>query len=554
MPNTKKLLSITNLKKYFPVAKTSIFQKNTLYVRANEDITIDIYEGETLGIVGESGCGKSTFGRVLLQLYPQTAGCTLYYGTTLDRLTPSYVEDTIVHHEKYRRKLKKSTEKYEELHKKVEEAGGEDAADFYLLQSEHLAKGEMETDVSNLVKILGGFYPCEDKKGIELLHKQYEACKKRNEAAEKVRLHQVASEHFDQEYQEADPDKKARLEKKRADAREKLSALQKDEAAAQAQVDKITAELDALRASYANDEQFQHYEGLRDNGVDLARLKYAEMRKLRKDLQIIFQDPYSSLNPRFTVGQIIEEGLVTHHFFRHGSSKMRAYIVETMEKCGLQEYMLHRYPHQFSGGQRQRICIARALAVQPKFVVCDECVSALDVSIQSQIINLLQELKEKQNLTYLFISHDLSVVKFISDRIAVMYLGNIVELTDKKTIFKDPRHPYTVALLSSIPTTDPGSADKERIILEGSIPSPVNPPDGCKFCTRCYMATEKCRRVTPALVEIEPGHFCACHYPERKLGEHGEYLFEVKKSTKTIEAENDAKVAAEKAAAEQAEA
>jgi peptide/nickel transport system ATP-binding protein len=523
-------------------------------VRANEDITIDIYEGETLGIVGESGCGKSTFGRVLLQLYPQTAGCTLYYGTTLDRMTPHYVEDTIVHEEKYRRKLKKSTEKYEELRKKVEEAGGEDSADFYLLQSEHLAKGEMETDISNIVKILGGFYPCNDRKGINLLHKEYEANKKRNEASEKVKLHRIQTELFEQDLEDAEDAKKAKLQKKVDDAKQKLAALQKAEAEAQAEVDKITAELEAIRASYAGNEEFQRYEAMRDNGVDLARLKYGEMRKLRKDLQIIFQDPYSSLNPRFTVGQIIEEGLVTHNFFRHGSSKMRAYIVETMEKCGLQEYMLHRYPHQFSGGQRQRICIARALAVQPKFVVCDECVSALDVSIQSQIINLLQDLKEKQKLTYLFISHDLSVVKFISDRIAVMYLGNIVELTDKKTIFKDPRHPYTVALLSSIPTTDPGSADKERIILEGSIPSPVNPPDGCKFCTRCYMATEKCRRVTPALVEIEPGHFCACHYPERKLGEHGEYLFEVKKSTKTIEAENDAKVAAEKAAAEQAEA
>ncbi len=554
MPNTKKLLSITNLKKYFPVAKTSIFQKTQLYVRANEDITIDIYEGETLGIVGESGCGKSTFGRVLLQLYPQTAGCTLYYGTTLDRMTPHYVEDTIVHEEKYRRKLKKSTEKYEELRKKVEEAGGEDSADFYLLQSEHLAKGEMETDISNIVKILGGFYPCNDRKGIDLLHKEYEANKKRNEASEKVKLHRIQTELFEQDLEDAEDAKKAKLQKKVDDAKQKLAALQKAEAEAQAEVDKITAELEAIRASYAGNEEFQRYEAMRDNGVDLARLKYGEMRKLRKDLQIIFQDPYSSLNPRFTVGQIIEEGLVTHNFFRHGSSKMRAYIVETMEKCGLQEYMLHRYPHQFSGGQRQRICIARALAVQPKFVVCDECVSALDVSIQSQIINLLQDLKEKQKLTYLFISHDLSVVKFISDRIAVMYLGNIVELTDKKTIFKDPRHPYTVALLSSIPTTDPGSADKERIILEGSIPSPVNPPDGCKFCTRCYMATDKCRRVTPALVEIEPGHFCACHYPERKLGEHGEYLFEVKKSTKTIEAENDAKVAAEKAAAEQAEA
>jgi peptide/nickel transport system ATP-binding protein len=194
--------------------------------------------------------------------------------------------------------------------------------------------------------------------------------------------------------------------------------------------------------------------------------------------------------------------------------------------------MLHRYPHQFSGGQRQRICIARALAVQPKFVVCDECVSALDVSIQSQIINLLQELKEKQHLTYMFISHDLSVVKFISDRIAVMYLGSIVELADKNTIFSDPRHPYTVALLSSIPTTEPDSADKERIILEGNIPSPVNPPAGCKFCTRCYMATDKCRRVSPPLVEIEPNHFCACHYPERKIDENKNFLFDVK-TTKT---------------------
>ena len=200
--------------------------------------------------------------------------------------------------------------------------------------------------------------------------------------------------------------------------------------------------------------------------------------------------------------------------------------MEFMRKCGLQDYMLHRYPHQFSGGQRQRICIARSLAVQPKFVVCDECVSALDVSIQSQIINLLQDLKEQQNLTYLFISHDLSVVKYISDRIGVMYLGNIVELADKDDMFKDPRHPYTVALLSSIPTTDPDSAAKDKIILEGNIPSPINPPTGCKFHTRCYMATEKCSRICPKLTEVEPNHFVACHYPERKLGENGEYLFD----------------------------
>ena len=277
---------------------------------------------------------------------------------------------------------------------------------------------------------------------------------------------------------------------------------------------------------FADNEDFQKYEKLLDSGIDLSRLRYGEMRHLRRDLQIIFQDPYSSLNPRMTVGQIIEEGLTTHKMFTHGTEAMKQYILKVMDECGLQDYMLHRYPHQFSGGQRQRICIARALAVKPKFVVCDECVSALDVSIQSQIINLLQELKEKENLTYLFISHDLSVVRFISDKIVVMYLGNIVEYASAEELFDDPRHPYTLALLSSIPTTDEDSLKKERILLEGNIPSPIRPPDGCKFHTRCYMACEECKRVPPPLVEIKPGHFVACHRPEKKM-ENGEYLFEV---------------------------
>ncbi len=528
MPNTKKLLSITNLKKYFPVAKSSIFQKKRLYVRANEDITIDIYEGETLGIVGESGCGKSTLGRVLLQLYPQTAGCTLYYGITLDELTPSYVRDTIVNEKKYRKKLQKAIEKADELEKKVEAAGGEDHADFYLLQECNIAKCDVQTHMSNIVKILGGFFAKDDPEGLKLLLEIYGENKKRNAILARRKTQQVNFEHFEHELTEAPENKKASVSGKKDRAEAALRSTDQEVAELDQKIAQLQSKLDAVKAKYAGDPEFEKYEAMRDNGIDLARLNYQEMRGLRKDLQIIFQDPYSSLNPRFTVGQIIEEGLVTHKFFKHGSSKLRAYIVDTMEKCGLQEYMLHRYPHQFSGGQRQRICIARALAVQPKFVVCDECVSALDVSIQSQIINLLQELKEKQNLTYMFISHDLSVVKFISDRIAVMYLGNIVELADKKTIFSDPRHPYTVALLSSIPTTEAGSADKERIILEGNIPSPVNPPAGCKFCTRCYMAQDKCRRVAPPLVEVEPGHFCACHFPERKLDENKNYLFDVK--------------------------
>ena len=533
MPTTKKLLSITNLKKYFPVAKSSIFQRNRLYVRANENITIDIYEGETLGIVGESGCGKSTLGRVLLQLYPQTAGCTLYYGVTLDELTPDYVRDTIKNAKKYRKRLEKASEKARDLEQKVAAAGGEDGADFYLLQECNIAQCDEQTNLSNIVKILGGFYAKDDPEGTALLLDIYNENKKRNRVLENRKKHQVNLEHFDHAISEEPKGSKAAGLARKKDR--EAAVLQKVDGVV-AEYDRRIADLqkklDTVKAKYRSDPEFAKYEAMLDNGIDLARLSTQEMRGLRKNMQIIFQDPYSSLNPRFTVGQIIEEGLVTHHFFKHGSAKLRAYIVETMEKCGLQEYMLHRYPHQFSGGQRQRICIARALAVQPKFVVCDECVSALDVSIQSQIINLLQELKETQHLTYMFISHDLSVVKFISDRIAVMYLGSIVELADKNTIFKDPRHPYTVALLSSIPTTEAGSADKERIILEGNIPSPVNPPAGCKFCTRCYMATDKCRRVSPPLVEIEPNHFCACHYPERKLDDEKNFLFQINQAKK----------------------
>ena len=528
MQNTKKLLSITNLKKYFPVSKTSIFQRKQLYVRANEDITLDIYEGETLGIVGESGCGKSTLGRVLLQLYPQTAGCTLYYGTTLDRMTPDYVIDTIRNDEKYRSKLKRSLAKAEELAQKVEEAGGEDGADFYLLQDANIARCEAETAMSNLVKIIGGFYVHDDKAGMKLLGDIFELHKKQNVLYDEKTDLELEADSFSDLIESGSGAKAEKAKSKKAEAEKKIAEIQEKIAGYDVKIEALEKELEGVRKQYADDPEFVKYESLRDNGIDLARLKYTGMRKLRKDLQIIFQDPYSSLNPRFTVGQIIEEGLTTHKMFKHGSSSLRAHIVKTMEECGLQEYMLHRYPHQFSGGQRQRICIARALAVRPKFVVCDECVSALDVSIQSQIINLLQELQDKQQLTYMFISHDLSVVKFISDRIAVMYLGNVVELADKKVLFDDPRHPYTIALLSSIPTTDPGSKDKERIVLEGNVPSPVNPPPGCKFCTRCYMATEKCKRVAPPLVEVEPNHFLACHFPEKKLGANREYLFDVK--------------------------
>lgn len=329
----KLLFRLKDFTKYFPLKKSSIFQKEALFVRANEGVDLDIFEGETLGLVGESGCGKSTLGRTLLQLYPLTKGEILYYG---------------------------------------------------------------------------------------------------------------------------DP---------------------------------------------------EHPEG-----IDLAKLNRDQMRKYRKDLQIIFQDPYSSLNPRMTVGQIISEGLKANGIIEKDDEESQKYILDVMEKCGLQPYFVHRYPHQFSGGQRQRIGIARAVALNPKFIVADEPVSALDVSIQSQVINLLLDLKERHKLTYLFISHDLSVIKYISDRVGVMYLGNLVELTDTKELFANRLHPYTEALLSAIPTTDL----KEKVeikILEGDIPSPINPPAGCKFHTRCQFAQERCKTEVPELREIRPNHMVACHFP-----------------------------------------
>jgi len=344
--NTQNLLSIVALKKYFPLPKKSLFSRNRPYLRAVEEITLDIRKGETFGLVGESGCGKSTFGRTLLQLYKPTSGSIYYY------------------------------------------------------------------------------------------------------AAERGR-------------------------------------------------------------------------------VELTALKGRALRALRKDLQIIFQDPYSSLNPRMTVGQIIEEGVAAHKFYKKGSPQMQVYLTEIMQKCGLQPYMLNRYPHQFSGGQRQRVCIARALAVKPKFVVCDECVSALDLSVQSQILNLLNDLKEREGLTYLFISHDLSVVRYISQRLAVMYFGKIVEMGEAEQVFSNPLHPYTVALISAIPSMQAGKEGKppQKILLSGNMPSAANPPKGCPFHTRCFMAQECCQRIPAPLKEVKTGHFVSCHFAEIPTEEKREIAF-----------------------------
>ncbi len=324
MADKQVLVRVENLKKHFPITRGIIIQRQVGAIKAVDGVTFDIYRGETLGLVGESGCGKSTTGRTILQLYRPTAG-NVYF-----------------------------------------------------------------------------------------------------------------------------------------------------------------------------------------EGENLVEMKGERLRRQRRKMQMIFQDPYASLNPRMTVGNIIGEPLEVHNVASGKERQER--VQELLKLVGLNPYFVNRYPHEFSGGQRQRIGVARALALNPSFIVCDEPISALDVSIQAQVVNLLEDLQEELGLTYLFIAHDLSMVRHISDRVAVMYLGKIVELTDRDSLYSNPQHPYTEALLSAVPIPDPDVEEKrKRIILKGDVPSPANPPEGCNFSTRCPKVMPVCHEVEPEFKEVAPGHWCACH-------------------------------------------
>lgn len=501
--NKKVLFKIRNLKKYFPIKKKSIFSRGANeYVHANENISIDIFEGETFGLVGESGCGKSTFGRTILQIYEQTEGTTLYYGTTLDKLAPSYMGKDILDIPKKFPSYDKEVETLHIIYDGLERTDDEEKI-AELNEAAMHQRRLLQEEYENMMRIAGGLLASDNLEEItSILDDYYKKIKERSKILLQIKKIKEKDEVRIRDKKELknailnDPKYKELLNKKEVLDKE---VLEKDQ--------KIKAKKEELKSK----DLFEKFESFVDDGIDLSRLTNEEMRELRKDLQIIFQDPYGSLDTKMTVGNIIGEGVLGHGLFKsRNEAGYNEYIQDVMNQCGLAPYFIHRYPHQFSGGQRQRIGIARALALNPTFIVCDEAVSALDVSIQSQIINLLQDLKTDLNLTYLFITHDLSVVKYISDRIGVMYLGVMVELSDSDRIFKNPLHPYTKALLQAIPRTDVDKG-QELQTIDGDIPSAVRPPKGCRFHTRCKYCMDICKQFEPELKEVEEGHFVACH-------------------------------------------
>lgn len=518
----KRLFKITNLTKYFPL-KRAFLSPVQEYVHAVESISLDIYEGETLGLVGESGCGKSTFGRTILQIYPSTAGSIQYYGASLGDVDAKYVYDAIKAIPERYSSLHAANDELEALVKKVSELKTQEDVVSELAKTQELLlekSRDYEANYADIVRIAGGLLVADDlEKVSQLLLEAYEAdvayCKVKNKIAD-LRLQA-----------EADPSTKSKNLAKIDSLEPEMASLEKVKLAKE-QV------LEDLRESLKDKPRFAELEAGRDEGINLSKLSTKELRPLRQDIQIIFQDPYSSLDTRMTLGNIIGEGVLAHEIFENNrSEEYNQYIQNIMQECGLAPYFIHRYPHQFSGGQRQRIGIARALALQPKFVVCDEAVSALDVSIQSQVINLLSSLKDQRNLTYLFITHDLSVVKYISDRIAVMYLGEVSELASSDKLFEKPLHPYTQALLRAIPRADIESGTQELSILSGDVPSAVRPPSGCRFHTRCDYCMEECKKFEPLLQEVEPDHFVACHLMNMQEEERAAYM--AKKDAEAME-------------------
>ncbi len=515
----KVLLELKKLKKYFPV-------RRGVSVKALEDVSFSLYEGEKFGVVGESGCGKSTLGRVILQLYPQTSGACIYYGRTLDEMCPKYLAREVAGLLDYQRKAAEFYQKSLEADKRAEalrrevdalsapgsakEARTEAALDKKLGALEFEAK-ELRKNASRQLRegsrVVGSLILCKDLPAVQALFDK--AQKETAAAAAATRRYREYEGQYERSCLEGKNDEALaqKLEAAGAEAARHVEAARdyRGQAWRDYHGKDILPITELTRDPAYQAKLDRNYE----TGINLGKLTGEEMRSLRREMQMIFQDPAASLDPRQSVGKSIEEVFVINTKF---SPKVRREkTLALLEEVGLKREHYDSYPHALSGGQKQRVGIARAIALDTKLVVLDEAVSALDVSVQAQILQLLEELSREKGLTYFFITHDLGVVKHFCDRILVMYLGNVCELSDSKALFHRPLHPYTESLLAAVPRLKVGGEHSTESVLDGDVPSAMNPPKGCPFHTRCPKCMEVCTRERPPVVEREPGHFVACH-------------------------------------------
>ena len=515
----KKLLELRKLKKYFPV-------RRGVAIKAVEDVTFSIYEGEKFGVVGESGCGKSTLGRVILQLYPQTSGACIYYGHTRDEMCPQYLAKEVARITDYQRKATEFYQKSLVLQKKADALRVEADAlsamgtDREVKKEARLQKRlselefqahELRKDASRQLRegsrTVGSLILCKDLPKVQELFTQAQketvaasaAIKKYREYEKQAAEAEVAGK--------PDPALRDRMEaaKREAVAHRDTAHGLRQKAFDDYRGKDILPITERTQDPAYQDKLDRNYE----TGINLGKLTREEMRELRREMQMIFQDPAASLDPRQTVGKSIEEVFVINTDLPAQVRKEKT--MELLEKVGLKREHYWSYPNTLSGGQKQRVGIARAIALDTKFVVLDESVSALDVSVQAQILQLLGELSAEKHLTYFFITHDLGVVKHFCDRILVMYLGNVCELAESAALFHNPLHPYTQSLLAAVPRLRVGEEHSTESVLEGDVPSAMNPPKGCPFHTRCSQCMEICGKERPPVVEAEPGHFVACH-------------------------------------------
>ena len=500
--STNKILEVKGLKKYFPLQK-DLFGKPLAYLKAVDDVTFSLEKGKTIGVVGESGCGKTTLGRTILQLYDTTGGKTLYYGHTLEEKLPKYYLEGINKLPTYQNKYLNLSKKLETLLKDKYQTTFNDLKDYQ----------ELIEKINEEVKVLKE----EQKEEKKRLNAIIDVCKSIIDVLTNASIISggliLGNASIGKElllkkvYKEHELIKLISKKDNLSEIDEQIKALEKEVAEA-------SEALENFKKEIRQSNLYLCLESMKEEGLDLAKLTKQELRLLRTEIQLIFQDPYSSLPPRMTIGSILKEPVTVHKIVP--KEEVNEHVRKVMKMCGLQPQYYDRYPHEFSGGQRQRICIARALVINPKLVICDEPVSALDVSIQAQIINLLKELQNTLGLTYMFISHDLSVVKYITDSIIVMYLGNMMEIGDTKEIFENPLHPYTKALFSAVPVPDP-DAKMNRIILKGDIPSPANPPKGCKFHTRCDKCMSVCKLKAPSFINCGDNHLVQCHLYDQEI-------------------------------------